>query len=76
MHNQSKNTKATKKKINCLFVFFLNNDMMTSAEACSFSSPAEHALVLEKKKKNSAQNFAHFSTKTLRFPSSNINPSI
>ena len=28
------------------------------------------------KKKFSAQNFAHFSTKILRFPSSNINPSI
>ena len=51
--------------------------MMTSAVVCSPSFPAKHALVLEKKeKKNSAQNFAHFLTKILRFPSSTINPSI
>ena len=53
MHNQSKNTKANKtKKKNCFF-------LMTSAWYCSSSPPAEHGLVLEKKKKK-------FSPKILR----------
>ena len=68
MHNQSKNIKAKKKK-NCFF-------LMTSAWYCSSSPPTKHGLVLEKEKKNFAQHLVHFSTKTLRFPSSNINSSI
>ena len=77
MHNQSKNTKATnKKKKNFVFCFFYDV-MMTSSHHYSFSPPAEHDLVLEKKKKNfSAQNFTHFQSKIHRFPSSNINSSI
>ena len=71
MHNQSKNTKAKKK------ICFFYDVMMMSAWYCSSSPPAEHGLVLEKKKKNfSAQNFTHFSSKIHRFPSSNINSSI
>ena len=80
MHNQSKNTKATKKKkkkFGFFFIYIFYDVMMTSPRHCSSSPPAEHGLVLEKKKKNfSAQNFTHFSSKIHRFPSSNINSSI
>ena len=66
--------QQTKKKI--LF-FFFNDIMMTSSCHYSSPSPTEHGLVQEKKNfPFSAKILGIFRQKTLRFPSSNIKPSI
>ena len=84
MHNQSKNTKAnkTKQKKICFFYFFIfifnfYDVMMTSSHHYSSHFPAEHGLVHEKKKISFLSKILGiFRQKTLRFPSSNIKPSI